>query len=394
MTRPDYAMPFADLFRELTPAEKMELTESVRANGVMTAVSVYTSPKHGPSLIDGANRWAISGELGVPCPVNDLGEMNDAQARDLAEQLNHCRRHLSPQDWRDMAAKRAERIKRVAEKRQGGKSIRDIAGEEGVDSKTIQKDLKKASGVDGSTPEAFEVKGKDGKTYPATKPKPKPNATKEKRPKPVIQPESEPDDESEQLSDAGLTNPSGNPVRPEESEDTVIGDEPDLPAPGEYDPFLATAPTHEPKGAPSLPGLDEYGARMHHFAKEKIAWRPRWDKALRTMRQLVEELDLLATGPSGAHLRNIADRDGEREWKPVVVQRGNTRLTITMYGPILRAIEMLEKARPDRICAACNGRECPHCRQSGIIPHGDCYAPPAAAPTLFQSVEVMPWEEE
>ena len=75
-------------------------------------------------------------------------------------------------------------MQRVAEKRKEGKSIRTIADEEGVDSKTIQKDLKEAAGVDGSTPEPEpEVKGKDGKTY-------KPKAA---RPSPPPAPQREPD---------------------------------------------------------------------------------------------------------------------------------------------------------------------------------------------------------
>lgn len=92
-----------------------------------------------------------------------------------------------------MASARANRIKRVAEKRKEGKSLRTIAEEEGVDPKTIQKDLKDAAGVDPSTPEPTPEQppaptgefpqlktttGRDGKTYrqppkaPATAAKP------------------------------------------------------------------------------------------------------------------------------------------------------------------------------------------------------------------------------
>lgn len=177
-----YATPFDDLFRSLTPAERRELTASITEHGVRVPVTVYTSANHGPAIIDGGNRWSICQELGIDCPVNDLGEMKDAEARELAEQLNHCRRHLSPKDWQGMAAKRANRIKRVVEKRKEGKSLRVIAEEEGVDKKTIQKDLEEAGG--GPSPPEPEseqpspppapptVTGRDGKTYTATKPKP------------------------------------------------------------------------------------------------------------------------------------------------------------------------------------------------------------------------------
>jgi ParB-like chromosome segregation protein Spo0J len=190
-----FATPFADLFRSLTPAERKELAASIREHGVRVPVMVYTSAKHGPSIIDGMNRWEITQEAGIDCPVNDIGAVSDKQAAQLAEQLNHCRRHLSPADWRDMRDARAARVKRVAEKRKEGKSLRVIAEEEGVSAPQVLADLKVAeAGVKGLTPEPEtppEVKGKDGKTYKAAA-KPSSPAPKAKAPKPVSQPESKP----------------------------------------------------------------------------------------------------------------------------------------------------------------------------------------------------------
>jgi ParB-like chromosome segregation protein Spo0J len=350
MNRPNYAIPFADLFRELTPAERRELAESIKNNGVMVAVNVYTSAKHGPSLLDGANRWTISGELGVPCPVNDLGTMSDKDARELAEQLNHCRRHLTPADWRDMAAKRAERIRRVVEKRQQGKTQQQIADEEGISKPQVQRDLKEAVGTGVPTePEAGTVKGKDGKTYKATKP-------------PAKQPKAhaEPVNQSARADDDDTEN-SSTSVHPLPVE---------LPELTEYDPILETEQPREPTGARPLPEFDDYSAKMYKFAEEKVGWRSRWDRVIRQFRAMIEELDAIAGGPSGHHLRNLADRDGNRLWKPVVVQKGVQRYTITMYQPLLDAVVMLVKTRPDAVCAACGGRECPACRQSGFTPAG------------------------
>jgi hypothetical protein len=111
-TRPTYATPFHDLFRPLTADERQDLRASIKEHGVQVPVTVYQSAEHGPAIIDGMNRWSVCQELGVDCPVNDLGEMSDADALELAEQLNHCRRHLTPKEWHEARAARAERVKR------------------------------------------------------------------------------------------------------------------------------------------------------------------------------------------------------------------------------------------------------------------------------------------
>jgi hypothetical protein len=178
MDRPTYATPFADLFRRLTPAERRALKESIVENNntITYPAIVYRSKKYGPAILDGIHRSEIAVELGIDCPVIDAGEMTDAAAKELAEQLNHCRRHLSGDDWRRMAAARAERIKRVVEARQQGKSTRAIAGEEGISQSQVVADLKEA-GEQGCSPEpvAGTVVGKDGKQYAATVPTPRPD---------------------------------------------------------------------------------------------------------------------------------------------------------------------------------------------------------------------------
>lgn len=96
---------------------------------------------------------------------------------DYVETVNDHRRH----ETQAQALERIEeRRKRVVEAREAGKSLRTIAADEGVDPMTVHKDLEKSSGVDPSTPEPSaetnghtanpRVTGRDGKTYPATKP--------------------------------------------------------------------------------------------------------------------------------------------------------------------------------------------------------------------------------
>lgn len=82
---------------------------------------------------------------------------------------NDNRRHETPEaiDKRQKA-----RMERIAKARSEGKSIRAIADKEDVSPSTVQRDLEKAAGVPGGTPEpkTGKVAGKDGKSYSARKP--------------------------------------------------------------------------------------------------------------------------------------------------------------------------------------------------------------------------------
>lgn len=185
MKRIKYATPFIDLFRPLTTAEAKDLTASIQVQGVVNPVVVYNSPEHGLSILDGVNRWSISQELGIECPIDDRGDIDDDTAKELAEDLNMSRRHLSGADWLKMKAGREERIKRVAEKRAEGKSQSVIAAEEGISQSQVSADIKEA-GNKGLLPEQpATVTGKDGKKQPAkkkpgsAKPGPKPKKSKE-----------------------------------------------------------------------------------------------------------------------------------------------------------------------------------------------------------------------
>jgi hypothetical protein len=172
--RQPYATPFADVLRGLTPVELESFRESIRDHGntIYSPITVYQSERHGPAIIDGHHRYQLSQEMGIDCPVVDLGVIPDATAKVLARQLNTARRQLSYQEWQELnAADKAERVKRVAEKRGEGKSLRTIADEEGVSDQTVRNDLKTA-GAKGFAPEPDSgiVTGKDGKQYSASKP--------------------------------------------------------------------------------------------------------------------------------------------------------------------------------------------------------------------------------
>jgi DNA-binding Lrp family transcriptional regulator len=165
-----YAAPFADLFRDLTPAERSALADSARRDGIHTPVLVYDSSELGRAVIDGLNRAEVAAGLALELRVVDFGPISDEEARRIAEDVNAARRHLTPEEQQRV---RAERVERVAEKRAEGKSLRTIADEVGVSAEQVRQDVKEAT-VKGLTVEPEKVVGKDGKTRPAKQPRPEP----------------------------------------------------------------------------------------------------------------------------------------------------------------------------------------------------------------------------
>ena len=132
-------------------------------------------------LLDGRNRTRACKELGIVPKVEEfVGTEEEAAA--FVESQNEHRRHLPAGEKKRLADERAVRVKA---KRSEGKSIRTIAGEEGVSKSQVEKDLKKEPvhqwtpatepeadvGEVIDTPEPTKVTGKDGKKYPSAKPK-------------------------------------------------------------------------------------------------------------------------------------------------------------------------------------------------------------------------------
>src|SRR5262249_23761333 len=91
---------------------------------------------------------------------------SEDEAREQCEKLNTERRHL---ESTNLALLRAERIRRIAERRQRGESQRAIAEAENISRAQVVEDLKAAGGQGGCPPEPepTTVIGRDGKTYAA-----------------------------------------------------------------------------------------------------------------------------------------------------------------------------------------------------------------------------------
>jgi hypothetical protein len=163
-----FTVLFPDLLRPLTPAERANLRESIQSEGMF--VPIIVDEKDG--IIDGINRATIASELGYDLdelPLQVVDYLTTAGKRKMVLDLHWARRHLTPDEQQ---ALRQQRIARVAEARQEGKSLRTIAEAEGVSHQQIKRDLDEAATVTGVTvePEGGKVHGRDGKDRPATKP--------------------------------------------------------------------------------------------------------------------------------------------------------------------------------------------------------------------------------
>jgi len=142
------------LFDDLEPAVEAALRSSIKRFGVIVPVVI---DQRG-TIIDGHHRKRIADALGLRCEMRTRRVRNEAEAKEIARTLNEDRRQLDP----------ASRRQVVADLRKEGHSERAIAGALGVSQPTVHRDIERS----GDSPESpDEVRGRDGKTYPATRPK-------------------------------------------------------------------------------------------------------------------------------------------------------------------------------------------------------------------------------
>lgn len=146
-----YRLPFADLFRAHTASELARLDASIARYGVRQRVLTATIAGLGRRcVIDGIGRLTIAARRELSVPVQDLGDQSHDFCRELALTLNADRRHLTIEEQQ---AARAERIARVVEATEAGRSLREIGRKEGLSQVQILRDLTAAAGlVEGVTP--------------------------------------------------------------------------------------------------------------------------------------------------------------------------------------------------------------------------------------------------
>lgn len=151
---------------EISPDRRAALKASIEEFGVLDPVDVrgVADDPTAFDVIDGWNRLGIAAELDVECPYRVLTATDDA-ARKMAIDLAAARRQL---DAEQVALLRRLR---VAEARANGKSLREIASDEGVSKSQVERDIETVKQKQLSPPGTVEpekVKGRDGKTRTAT----------------------------------------------------------------------------------------------------------------------------------------------------------------------------------------------------------------------------------
>ncbi len=133
--------PLANEYPLMGEAELERLADSIRENGLLYKVIVWNG-----QVIDGRNRLLACVKYSIPCQFED-SIVEEKELPSLIDALNEHRRHLTIEF---LKARRDERIKRAIDAKKAGKSQREIAKDEGVDEKTIRKDLSSAHGADQS----------------------------------------------------------------------------------------------------------------------------------------------------------------------------------------------------------------------------------------------------
>jgi hypothetical protein len=147
------------LFPALDRATEAALRASIEKWGVLVPIAM---DQHG-RIIDGHHRSRIADELGVDYEVITHDIANDADAEELARTLNMDRRHLEPEQRREL----------VAHLRAEGHSYRAIGEALGVSHTQARSD---SSGVKDFPPEPERIVGRDGKSYPTSTPTSQPVA--------------------------------------------------------------------------------------------------------------------------------------------------------------------------------------------------------------------------
>jgi ParB-like chromosome segregation protein Spo0J len=148
----------APVLPPLPAPEYAQLRDSIRDRGVLQPLLITSDHV----LIDGHERWKAIRELGLAkYPLRIIGNLDEAERKELAIRLNVERRHLSRAERQRLL----EMILREAPAR----STREVADMLKVGKSTVSRTRQQVlAGVPNGTPEI--INGRDGKSYhyPAT----------------------------------------------------------------------------------------------------------------------------------------------------------------------------------------------------------------------------------
>ena len=148
----------APVLPPLPPQEYAQLRDSIRERGVLQPLLITADHV----LIDGHESWKSIQELGLTkYPLRGVGNLSDAERKELAIRLNVERRHLSRAE--------RQRLLEMILTEAPAKSTRDVADLLKIGKSTVSRTRQKVmAGVPNGTP--GRINGRDGKTYhyPAT----------------------------------------------------------------------------------------------------------------------------------------------------------------------------------------------------------------------------------
>lgn len=308
-----YKQKYGHILKPLTPAERERLKASVLKFGIRMPITTNTTN----DVIDGWHRLELAAELDIDCPQNVL--LDAGLEEDAAYELNLARRHIDATEMAEIIEKRRAR---VAESRCEGQSLRTIAEAEGVSEKTIRNDLE--SGAEGvrTDPENGKIVGRDGVEQPASKPEPK------------------------RCFDCKRLIRVGKPL-PKKCETCK-----ELNA----KPKAVKKPT-APKPPTELP-QDSFGVEIPKRCRD--AWADQWiETAIENLKEMAEAF------------RSERFADGMNKRKkhyPFFIPKDFIDGCGMIDNTFDLLIDHLESKRPAGVCPACEGKGCPDCVMSGLVP--------------------------
>ena len=140
----------------LSDDEYTSLEKSIREHGIQVPIVVDENG----SVIDGHHRKEIADRLGLPCPRNTAGDLDETGKRTLACSLNLDRRHLNREQKREVIAKSLMADPQLSD--------RQHAERVGVDHKTVGS-LRESLESTGEIPQSETRLSADGRERPATR---------------------------------------------------------------------------------------------------------------------------------------------------------------------------------------------------------------------------------
>lgn len=125
-----------------------EMLEDLLKHGLIVPIVLWQG-----KIIDGRNREILCEEAGIEKKYTTW-EGKEEDLQDYVESLNEHRRHLT---YDQLKNRREKRIARIVDKRAAGKSLRQIAEEEGISHEQVRQDLISQSTANQLTTEGYDT---------------------------------------------------------------------------------------------------------------------------------------------------------------------------------------------------------------------------------------------